>query len=133
MMLGDLGADVIKVERPIKGDDTRSWGPPFASNNNNKEEQKQSAYFLGVNRNKKSITVDFKQKEGKQIIYDLVKQSDVFIENYLPGKLDEAGLGYEVLKAINPGIIYVSITGRCIHTHIQTDMHAYMHVYNISS
>lgn len=102
MILGDLGADVIKVEHPTRGDDTRHWGPPFAG------ASKETAYFLAVNRNKRSIGVDFKQKEGRRILQALAKESDVLLENFLPGALDRAGLGYEELKAINPRLIYCS-------------------------
>ena len=102
MILGDLGADVIKVEHPTRGDDTRHWGPPFAG------ASKDTAYFLAVNRNKRSIGVDFKQKEGRRILQALAKESDVLLENFLPGALDRAGLGYEELKAINPRLIYCS-------------------------
>nr|XP_039265873.1 succinate--hydroxymethylglutarate CoA-transferase-like [Styela clava] len=103
MVLGDMGADVIKIEKPIDGDDTRSWGPPFCGN--------ESAYFLSVNRNKRSVVVDLKRKEGVKIITDLVKDSDVFVENYVPGKMDKFGLGYDKLKKINPGLVYCSISG----------------------
>ena len=108
MMLGDMGADVIKVEEPRRGDDTRSWGPPFVSGSGQSEE---SAYFLSVNRNKRSIGVDLKHRKGMDIIHKLATVSDIFVENYLPGKLDELGCGYQHLKTINPGIIYCSITG----------------------
>ncbi|XP_022080143.1 succinate--hydroxymethylglutarate CoA-transferase-like [Acanthaster planci] len=103
MILGDLGADVIKVERPGSGDDTRLWGPPFVGD--------QSCYFLSINRNKKSICVNLRHPEGLQIIKKMVTHSDVLVENYLPGKLDELGLGYETLKEISPSLIYCSITG----------------------
>ena len=105
MMLGDLGAEVIKIERPIIGDDTRRWGPPFTT------EGHESAYFLCVNRNKKSVTIDLKSEDGVEIVKNLVRKSDVLVENYLPGKMDELGLGYEALKEINPGLVYVSISG----------------------
>ncbi|GAB5589352.1 hypothetical protein Unana1_04252 [Umbelopsis nana] len=112
MLLGDLGADVIKVENPKNGDDTRAWGPPWAANLDASDaEHPESAYFLCVNRNKKSVTVNLKAENGKQIIYDLVKHCDVLVENYLPGKLEKMGLGYEQLKKINPKLIYASITG----------------------
>ncbi|KAI7898098.1 CoA-transferase family III domain-containing protein [Cokeromyces recurvatus] len=107
MMLGDLGADVIKVENPKGGDDTRAWGPPFATHNNHSE----SAYFLCVNRNKRSMTVNMKSSGGRKVIEDLVRQSDVLVENYLPGKLEKLGLGYQQLQKINPKLIYASITG----------------------
>jgi crotonobetainyl-CoA:carnitine CoA-transferase CaiB-like acyl-CoA transferase len=104
MILGDLGADVIKVERPGIGDETRHWGPPFAAPG-------ESAYFLCVNRNKRSITIDLKQPAGVGIIKALALKSDVVIENFTPGTMDGLGIGYEALHAINPGIIYCSITG----------------------
>jgi len=103
MMLGDLGADVVKVERPELGDDTRHWGPPEAGG--------EAAYYLCVNRNKRSITVDLKSPEGRDIVRKLAARSDVVIENYKVGTLDRMGLGYEDLKALNPSIIYCSITG----------------------
>ncbi|PRP74104.1 hypothetical protein PROFUN_16416 [Planoprotostelium fungivorum] len=105
MILGDYGADVIKIEHLNRGDDTRSWGPPFTA------EGGESAYFLSVNRNKRSVAIDLKKKEGLQFIYDLVKQSDVVIENFTPGKADVLGVGYEKLSQINPKIIYTSLTG----------------------
>ena len=103
MMLGDLGAEIIRVERPGVGDETRHWGPPWAGD--------QSAYYLCTNRNKKSITVDLKKKEGQAIIHRLAQRSDVLLENFLPGSLAEMNLGYENIKAINPKIIYASVTG----------------------
>ncbi|XP_044032150.1 succinate--hydroxymethylglutarate CoA-transferase isoform X2 [Siniperca chuatsi] len=103
MILGDLGAEVIKVERPGAGDDTRAWGPPFVGT--------ESAYFLSVNRNKKSISVDLKHPRGAHIIQELAGVCDVLIENYLPGKLQQMGLGYEQLSGVNPQLIYCSISG----------------------
>ena len=103
MMLGDLGAEVIKVERPGAGDDTRAWGPPFVGG--------ESAYYLCANRNKKSITVNLKSEKGREIIRQLAKNSDVLIENYKVGELTELGLGYETLRGLNPGLVYCSITG----------------------
>ena len=103
MMLGDLGAEVIKVERPGAGDDTRAWGPPFVGG--------ESAYYLCANRNKKSITVNLKSEKGREIIRQLAKRSDVLIENYKVGELTELGLGYENLRDLNPGLVYCSITG----------------------
>lgn len=103
MILGDLGADVIKVESPGGGDDTRKWGPPF--------QKGVSAYYLCANRNKKSITVNLKSPEGKNIIKKLVKNSDVVIHNFKTGTMENLGLSYESLTAIHPGIIYCSITG----------------------
>jgi formyl-CoA transferase len=103
MMLGDLGAEVIKVERPGVGDDTRAWGPPFADG--------ESAYYLCANRNKKSITVNLKSSAGQEIIRQLARSSDVLVENYKVGELSALGLGYEDLKQLNPGLVYCSITG----------------------
>nr|XP_047907594.1 succinate--hydroxymethylglutarate CoA-transferase isoform X3 [Anser cygnoides] len=103
MNLGDLGAEVIKVERPGAGDDTRAWGPPFVGT--------ESVYFLSVNRNKKSIAINMKNSRGAKIIRELAAVSDVFVENYIPGKLAEIGLGYEDIKKIAPHIVYCSITG----------------------
>lgn len=112
MLLGDLGAEVIKIENPKSGDDTRAWGPPWASSLDAADtDQPESAYFLCVNRNKKSVTVNLKAESGKRIIHELVKNCDVLVENYLPGKLEKMGLGYEQLKEINPKLIYASITG----------------------
>lgn len=102
-ILADLGADVIKVERPETGDESRKWGPPFLNNSSD------SVYFLACNRNKRSICVDL--KSGLDVIYDLAKTCDVLIENYVPGKLDKLGLGYEQIKTIAPKLIYCSITG----------------------
>ena len=84
MILGDLGADVIKVERPGTGDDTRAWGPPWAGT--------ESAYYLSTNRNKRSLTLDLKQPEAQEIIRDLAKQSDVVVENFRPGSLERMGM-----------------------------------------
>ena len=104
MMLGDLGADVTKVERPGAGDDVRAWGPPFAPGG-------ESAYFLCVNRNKRSITVDLKAPRGRDLVRALAARTDVLAENFKTGTLDEMGLGYDVLRDLNPGLIYCSITG----------------------
>ena len=105
MVLGDLGADVIKVEHPERGDDTRHWGPPFAG------EARESAYFLAVNRNKRSIGVDLKAPEGLERVKKLAAGADVVIENWRRGALEKLGLGYEALRATNPGLVYCSITG----------------------
>lgn len=102
-ILGDMGAEVIKVERPGVGDDTRHWGPPFVGG--------ESCYYLSINRNKKSVSVDLTKPEGKDLIYDLVKRSDVFVENFTPNKMNSMGFGYDVLKEINPRIVYCSISG----------------------
>ncbi|KAJ3231291.1 hypothetical protein HDU81_003897 [Chytriomyces hyalinus] len=104
MILGDYGASVTKVES-LSGDDTRKWGPPFAPGTS------ESSYFLGINRNKRSITIDFKQEEGLAILQKLAKNADVLIENFIPGKLDALGLSYQDLSKDNPGLIYTSITG----------------------
>jgi crotonobetainyl-CoA:carnitine CoA-transferase CaiB-like acyl-CoA transferase len=103
MALADLGADVIKVEHPERGDDTRQWGPPFAGG--------ESAYFLSINRNKRSIGVDIKSEEGLRRIKRLAADADVVIENWKRGALEGMGLGYEALKGANPGLVYCSITG----------------------
>ena len=103
MNLGDLGADILKVEKPGTGDDTRGWGPPFVGS--------QSCYFLSVNRNKRSICIDMKSDRGQEIIRQLAVQSDVLVENYLPDKLNSCGLGYGDLKEANPRLVYCSITG----------------------
>ncbi len=103
MVLADLGADVLKVEHPELGDDTRHWGPPF--------KEGESAYFLAVNRNKRSIGVDIKTPEGLERIQDLAADADVVIENWRRGALEKLGLGYEALRESNPDLIYCSITG----------------------
>jgi len=108
--LADLGADVIKVERPGAGDDTRHWGPPFAKDANGKE-TKESAYFICINRNKRSITIDIAKSEGQDIIRKLAAESDVVIENYKVGDLAKYGLDYESLKKVKPDLVYCSITG----------------------
>ena len=103
MVLADFGADVIKVERPGTGDDTRAWGPPFVDG--------ESAYYLSINRNKRSITVDLGQAQGCEIIYALTRVSDVVIENFRPGTADRIGVGYERLLQENPRIVYCSVSG----------------------
>ena len=108
--LADLGAHVIKVERPGAGDDTRHWGPPFAKDPNG-QDTTESAYYISINRNKKSITLDISTPEGQAIVRDLVKTSDVVIENYKVGQLAKYGLDYPSLCAIKPNLIYCSITG----------------------
>jgi len=107
MVLGDLGADVLKVEHPERGDDTRHWGPPFAGG----EESGESAYFLSVNRNKRTIGVDLKDEKGLERIKKLAAGADVVIENWRRGALKKLGLGYETLKEANPGLVYCAITG----------------------
>jgi formyl-CoA transferase len=108
--LADLGADVIKVERPNVGDDTRHWGPPFAQNPQG-EDTAEAAYFISINRNKRSITVDISTPEGQDIIRKLACESDVVIENYKVGQLKKYGLDYDSLASLKPDLIYCSITG----------------------
>lgn len=109
-ILGDLGADVIKVERPGSGDDTRAWGPPFLRDEAG-QTTRESAYFLCANRNKKSVTVDMAHPEGQRILRALAERSDILIENFKVGGLAQYGLDYESLRAVNPRLIYCSITG----------------------
>ena len=103
MVLGDLGARIVKVEQPGKGDDTRHWGPPFVG--------VESAYFLSINRNKESVTLDFKPAEGRQILERLIARADVLVENFRPGTLDRAGFGWEALRDRFPRLVYASISG----------------------
>jgi crotonobetainyl-CoA:carnitine CoA-transferase CaiB-like acyl-CoA transferase len=103
MLLGDMGADIIKVEQPGKGDETRKFTPPTWDG--------ISSYYLASNRNKRSIAIDLKSEEGREIIYNLAKESDIFVENFRTGALDKLGLGYEQMKEINPRLIYCSISG----------------------
>jgi formyl-CoA transferase/CoA:oxalate CoA-transferase len=103
MILADLGARVVKVEHPGKGDDTRHWGPPFIG--------AESAYFLSINRNKESVTLDFKPAEGRAVMEKLIAQADVLVENFRPGTLDRAGFGYEAVSQRHPRVIYASISG----------------------
>ncbi|MCJ1304377.1 hypothetical protein MMC08_007189 [Hypocenomyce scalaris] len=112
-ILGDLGADVIKIEHPTRGDDTRAWGPPYAKHirGDKMESPGESAYFLAVNRNKKSLALSFAYPSGVEILHKLVKDSDVFVENYIPDSLKKYKIDYESLRKINPGLIYASITG----------------------
>ena len=108
--LADLGAEVIKIERPLKGDDTRAWGPPFLKDAEGRETD-DSAYFLAVNRAKKSVTLDISTPEGQEIVRKLAAVSDVVIENYKVGTLARYGLAWEDLQKINPRLVYCSITG----------------------
>jgi glutaryl-CoA transferase len=103
MMLGDLGADVIKVEVPGVGDESRQWGPPF--------EGGESSYFLGANRNKRGITLNLKAPEGLAILWQLIEQADVLVENFSPGKLEQLGVSYEAASARNPRLVYCGISG----------------------
>ena len=109
-ILADLGADVIKVERPGPGDDTRGWGPPWIKNDQG-QDTSVAAYYLCANRNKRSITVDITQPEGQDIVRRLAAQSDVVLENFKLGGLKQYGLDYDSLKAVNPRLVYCSITG----------------------
>lgn len=108
--LADLGADVVKVERPEVGDDTRGWGPPFLPAADGSDSA-ESAYFLGANRNKRSITCDLSSAQGQQLIRDLAARADVLVENFKVGDMQRYGLDYPSLKAINPKLVYCSITG----------------------
>jgi crotonobetainyl-CoA:carnitine CoA-transferase CaiB-like acyl-CoA transferase len=109
-LLADLGADVVKVERPGKGDDTRAWGPPWL-NDADDESTGESAYYLCANRNKRSITIDLSQPEGQRLVKELAGKADVLIENFKVGGLGQYGLDYASLKQLNPRLIYCSITG----------------------
>jgi crotonobetainyl-CoA:carnitine CoA-transferase CaiB-like acyl-CoA transferase len=103
MMLGDMGAEVVKIESPDGGDDSRAWAPPYIG--------KESAYYLSCNRNKKSVTLNLRSAEAKKVLTDLIKASDVVVENFRPGVMTQMGFPYETLKAINPRVIFCSITG----------------------
>jgi formyl-CoA transferase len=111
MMLGDMGADVIKIEQPGKGDDTRPWGPPFLGGADPYDSAGESAYFLSINRNKRSITVNMKEPAGLAIIQRLAAESDVVVENFAPGVAARLGVGYDALRAIKPDLVYCSISG----------------------
>ncbi|RFB06273.1 CaiB/BaiF CoA transferase family protein [Parvularcula marina] len=109
-LLGDLGAEIIKVERPGVGDESRTYGPPFLKRPDGSETQ-VSAFYLSCNRNKRSIAIDFSKADGRDLILSIAENSDVFIENFKVGTLERYGLGYEDIKAVNPRIIYCSVTG----------------------
>ena len=109
-ILADLGAEVIKVERPKVGDDTRSWGPPWMKDNSG-QDTREAAYYQSTNRNKLSVAIDIASPEGQELIKALIQDSDVVIENYKAGSLKKYGLDYATLSAINPGLVYCSITG----------------------
>ena len=106
MMLGDMGANVIKVENPAGGDDTRGWGPPFLNG--------VSTYYISVNRNKRSFTLNLKHERGKEILTGLIRQSDVVAENFRPGTLDKLGFSWKEIQRINPRAILTSVRSRCL-------------------
>lgn len=103
MLLGDMGADVVKIEQPGKGDDTRAWGPPFIGD--------ESAYYLSVNRNKRSVTLNLKSEPGREVLWRLIEGADVVVENFSPGTAARLGFGYEDVRARKPDIVYCSISG----------------------
>jgi crotonobetainyl-CoA:carnitine CoA-transferase CaiB-like acyl-CoA transferase len=103
MMLGDMGADVVKVEMPGTGDDTRAWGPPFVGT--------ESTYYLSVNRNKRSVVLDLKSELGREALWRLIDSADVLVENFSPGTIARLGFGYEAVKARNPRMVFASISG----------------------
>jgi formyl-CoA transferase/CoA:oxalate CoA-transferase len=103
MLLADMGARVIKIERPGTGDDTRAWGPPFVKG--------ESSYFLSINRNKESVALDFKEPRGRALLDGLIARADVLVENFHPGTLEALGLGYAALADRDPRLVYCSITG----------------------
>ncbi|MEV0945204.1 CoA transferase [Rhodococcus sp. NPDC049939] len=103
MLLADLGADVVKIERPGSGDDTRRWGPPWVGD--------ESTYFRSVNRNKRSFAWDLRDPDHLEQVRELVTRADVVVENFLPGTMDRFGLGYDTVRELNPGIVYCSVTG----------------------
>jgi crotonobetainyl-CoA:carnitine CoA-transferase CaiB-like acyl-CoA transferase len=106
MMLADLGAEVIKVENPTQGDDTRKWGPPFPD-----KKGTDAYYYMSMNRNKKSMTLNLKKEEGKEVLKELVKSSDIFLHNFIHSKTPDLSVDYDTLSKINPGIIYASVSG----------------------
>lgn len=108
--LADLGADVIKVERPGSGDDTRSWGPPFLQDRAGAD-TREAAYYLGTNRNKRSVTCDIARPEGQALVRELARHCHVFVENFKVGDMARYGLDYASLRAINPALVYCSVTG----------------------
>src|SRR5512147_2313585 len=103
MMLADMGARVIKIERPGRGDDTRAWGPPFLDG--------ESTYFLSINRNKLSVTLDFQAPDGRALLERLLARADVLVENFRPGTLTRYGLDYAAVSARHPRVVYCSISG----------------------
>src|SRR3954471_11477068 len=116
MLLADMGARVVKIEQPNKGDDTRAWGPPFLYPSGHKPAagdavEGESAYFLSINRNKESVTLDFKHPDGRAILDRLVERADVLVENFRPGTLGKLGLDYRTLAAGHPRLVYCSVSG----------------------
>lgn len=105
MILGDLGAEVLKIERPGTGDEARKWGPPYIADTS------ETCYFASLNRNKKSVCIDIKSRKGREILFEIAQHCDVLVENYVPGKLDELELGYDNFKQVAPHLVYCSITG----------------------
>ena len=103
MMLGDMGAEIIKIENPDGGDDTRGWGPPFLNG--------VSTYFISINRNKKSLTLNLKDERGKELLRDLIREGDVVVENFRPGALEKLGFSWEEIHRINPAVIFASLSG----------------------
>jgi len=103
MLLGDLGADVVKIERPGTGDDTRAWGPPYAHG--------ESAYYLAINRNKRSVALDLSTPEGLEAARRLAERADVLVENFKPGTMERLGLSYEQVSVVNPGLVYCTVSG----------------------
>ncbi len=112
MMLGDLGARIIKIEAPGAGDDTRGWGPPFVQPDGGTDgSDRESTYFLSANRNKESVALNLKAEDDRQVLLDLVRRADVLVENFRTGVLDRLGLGFATLHELNPGLVILSITG----------------------
>jgi len=109
-LLADLGADVVKVERPGTGDDTRAWGPPYLKDAAGRDTT-EAAYFLCTNRNKRSVTIDIARAEGQALVRQMAQRADVLLENFKRGGLEQYGLGFDDLHRINPRLIYCSITG----------------------
>ena len=103
LLLGDMGADVVKIELPGSGDETRQWGPPFVAG--------ESSYFMSVNRNKRSLTLDLKSQDGVEALRRLIDKADVLVENFRPGTMDRLGLSYEEARSLNPSLVYCSISG----------------------
>ncbi|HVA28924.1 MAG TPA: CoA transferase, partial [Candidatus Baltobacteraceae bacterium] len=109
-MLGDLGADVIKVEKPVEGDDSRNYGPPFLVDAEGRR-TRESGFYLAANRNKRSVTIDISSTAGQNIVRDLARRCDIVVENFRVGTLAKYGLDYASLASLNPRMIYLSITG----------------------